>query len=170
MECPKCKNTRVTDSGECSRCGYKFKEHELNPGVEIDEFTGRVKVSAEQKMLTDKNNNSVVNAEADHDAKSAAGQRLMLSGALWCIGGIIVTAVSYNAAASSPTGGHYLIAWGAIAFGFYDFIRGLFVWGGGRSDIEVNNYNGGEEICCSECKKVVKGDETSCPHCGVKFE
>lgn len=160
MECPNCKNTRVTDWGECSRCGYKFKEHELNQEVEIDEFTGRVKVPEGQKNLIN-DNKSMVTAEAAPDAKSAAAKRLMLTGALWCIGGIIVTSVTYNAAASSPTGGQYIIAWGAIAFGFFDFIRGLIGWSGGDQ---------AEEIRCSECKKVLKGDESSCPHCGANFD
>jgi len=56
------------------------------------------------------------------EAIRAAGKKNMLSGALWCIGGIIVTAATYGAA--SP-GGTYLVAWGAILFGAIQFLRGL---------------------------------------------
>lgn len=56
-----------------------------------------------------------------HDLKEA-GRKNMMHGALWCIGGIIVTALTYRAAAK---GGVYLIAWGAIVFGAIQFFRGL---------------------------------------------
>lgn len=63
--------------------------------------------------------------EARGSALSEAGKRNMLFGALWCIGGILVTAFTYSAAASSPGGGRYVIAWGAIIFGAIQFFRGL---------------------------------------------
>ncbi len=49
----------------------------------------------------------------------------MVIGALFCIGGILVTLFSYSSAASSPKGGSYIIAWGAIVFGAIQFIRGM---------------------------------------------
>ncbi len=50
-------------------------------------------------------------------------RRNMVGGALWCIGGGLVTCVSYSAASSS--GGTYLITWGAILFGAIQFMQGL---------------------------------------------
>lgn len=47
----------------------------------------------------------------------------MVIGGLWCLGGIIVTAATYSAAQG---GGTYVVAWGAIAFGGIQFLRGLF--------------------------------------------
>ena len=47
----------------------------------------------------------------------------IIVGLLWCIGGIVVTVVTYNNA--SP-GGTYIIAWGAIIFGGIQFLKGLF--------------------------------------------
>ena len=44
-------------------------------------------------------------------------------GLLWCVGGIVVTLVTYNAASN---GGTYIIAWGAILFGGIQFLKGLF--------------------------------------------
>lgn len=45
----------------------------------------------------------------------------MTFGFMWCVGGIIVTAGTYLAAASGET---YVVAWGAIVFGAIQFIRG----------------------------------------------
>lgn len=59
-----------------------------------------------------------------NDAMSDAGKKNMLYGLLWCVGGAIVTAVTYQMAASSPSGGRYVVAWGAIVFGAIQFLRG----------------------------------------------
>jgi hypothetical protein len=55
----------------------------------------------------------------------ASGGKNMLYGALWCIGGIIVTAATYSSAVSSG-GGRYFVAWGAIIFGGIQFLQGLY--------------------------------------------
>lgn len=57
-----------------------------------------------------------------------AGKKNMLYGALWCIGGIVVTAATYSAA---PGGGTYVVAWGAIVFGAIQFFHGLIQSSGG---------------------------------------
>lgn len=55
------------------------------------------------------------------DKKKKANKN-MLYGAMWCVGGIIVTVASYSA---SSGGGRYVIAWGAIIFGAIQFFKGL---------------------------------------------
>ena len=65
-------------------------------------------------------------------ASAAAGRQNMIYGALWCVGGLIVTAVTYNAAAATG-GGKYVVAWGAIVFGAIQFFRGLIQSGGDAS-------------------------------------
>jgi hypothetical protein len=50
----------------------------------------------------------------------------MAIGALVCVIGILVTAVTYGAASSGSGGGHYVVAWGAIVFGGFQFLKGLF--------------------------------------------
>lgn len=52
----------------------------------------------------------------------ARGKRDMLVGGLWCGGGLAVTLVTYMAASG---GGTYLVAWGAIIFGGWQFVKGL---------------------------------------------
>lgn len=54
--------------------------------------------------------------------KKERANKDMIFGALWCIGGIIVTAVTYQAASG---GGTYVVAWGAIIFGAVQFIKGV---------------------------------------------
>ncbi|HTX89994.1 MAG TPA: SH3 domain-containing protein [Anaerolineales bacterium] len=53
------------------------------------------------------------------------GKKNMVYGALWFIGGIIVTVGTYSAAAASG-GGTYFVTWGAIIFGAIQFIQGFF--------------------------------------------
>ena len=53
-----------------------------------------------------------------------AGLKNMVVGALWCVGGIAVTALTYQMASGS--GGHYVVAWGAVVFGGLQCVRGLF--------------------------------------------
>lgn len=52
------------------------------------------------------------------------GEKLMRQGIIWFVGGLAVTLFSYLAAISSPYGGHYVIAYGAIIFGIAQFFRG----------------------------------------------
>jgi hypothetical protein len=52
--------------------------------------------------------------------------RHMVYGALWVVGGTAVTLITYGAASSG--GGTYIVAWGAILYGLFDFIRGLIGW------------------------------------------
>jgi hypothetical protein len=59
------------------------------------------------------------------EASKASGAKNMLYGALWCIAGIVITAVTYNMA-SSGGGGRYIIAWGPAIFGAFQFFKGLF--------------------------------------------
>lgn len=50
------------------------------------------------------------------------GKKNMLYGALWFIGGVVVTVGTLSAASG---GGTYIVAWGAILFGGIQFVQGL---------------------------------------------
>lgn len=56
------------------------------------------------------------------EAKKVATKKVAI-GAAWAIGGGALTAITYNAASD---GGTYLIFWGAIIFGIWDILRGLY--------------------------------------------
>ncbi len=57
-------------------------------------------------------------------ARDHSGRDMMIGG-LICIVGIIVTVGSYSMAASSSRGGNYVVAYGAVIFGAFQFLRGL---------------------------------------------
>ena len=59
------------------------------------------------------------------EARANAYKRKMRNGILWAIGGTALTVWTYTAASQ---GGFYFVAWGAIAYGIMDFLRGLFGW------------------------------------------
>lgn len=71
----------------------------------------------QESAATVASNAARMRSESNHEA----GRKDMVIGGLMCVGGIIVTAASYGAA---PAGGTYLVAWGAIVFGAFRFIRG----------------------------------------------
>lgn len=48
-----------------------------------------------------------------------------LLGLMWCVGGSVVTFYTYQQAMANPMGGKYLVAWGAVVFGFFQFVSGL---------------------------------------------
>ena len=75
-----------------------------------------------EKGLDEDSANIVVNNLTKQ--KKERGRKDMIFGALWCLGGIIVTAITYSSA--SESGGTYIIAWGAIVFGAIQFFKGLF--------------------------------------------
>jgi len=59
------------------------------------------------------------------DAFRKAAKKNMLVGVAWCVGGIVITAVTYQMAANNPGGGTYLVTWGPVIFGAIQFFRGL---------------------------------------------
>lgn len=66
----------------------------------------------------------VTNLQAQIDqAKNEAANKNMLYGALWCIGGLLVTALTYSTASD---GGTYVVAWGAVVFGAIQFFKGVW--------------------------------------------
>jgi hypothetical protein len=59
------------------------------------------------------------------EALKKRAERDMLIGGLFCVGGVILTILTYSSASSSPSGGTYILAWGPIIFGAVQFFRGL---------------------------------------------
>lgn len=64
-------------------------------------------------------------AQAPENATCSAARKNMVTGSIWCVGGIAVTMLTYSSAAAAPGGGGYVVAWGAIVFGGWRFIRGM---------------------------------------------
>jgi hypothetical protein len=99
---------------------YRFAAAQLQAGV----APATVRSNLVDKGLSEEAAGIVVGnlQQALTKAHQEAGQKDMLYGALWCIGGIAVTVGTYSAASG---GGTYVIAWGAIVFGAIQFFRGL---------------------------------------------
>ncbi len=62
-------------------------------------------------------------ARVQANAATAAGRRTMLIAALFLVGGILVTVITYSRASSG--GGTYFVAWGAMLWGLVYFFVGL---------------------------------------------
>ena len=58
------------------------------------------------------------------DGAGAAGGKILV-GLLFLVGGIAITVLTYQSAASSPHGGRYIIAHGPIIFGAVQLLRGV---------------------------------------------
>jgi hypothetical protein len=107
--CTFCKQVAPDEAIKCPYCGHEVIDPTAPKGSSDMPATPR----------------SIPNTAPDvriRDALRAAAERDMRVGGLWCLGGIVVTAVTYSAASG---GGSYVIAWGAIVFGGIQFIRGV---------------------------------------------
>jgi hypothetical protein len=82
-----------------------------------DGFVAQVQTAMTQYRQSPQGQAAVQQAHRDRN------QRNMTYGALWCIGGTVVTGLTYAAASG---GGTYVVAWGAIIFGGIQFLSGLF--------------------------------------------
>lgn len=102
---------------------YDFAANEMLKGATPQQVQARL---IEQGLDTETAGIVVSNlVAARSDAIRGAGNKNMLYGALWCVGGLVVTVWTYSAAASSG-GGTYVVAWGAILFGAIQFFRGVY--------------------------------------------
>ena len=66
------------------------------------------------------------------EAKAEKAQRDIKHGAMWCIGGLVVTGATY--AMASDGGGSYLVCWGPVIFGGIQLIRGLVASGAAKNE------------------------------------
>ncbi|MGO4884404.1 MAG: hypothetical protein ACLP59_26820 [Bryobacteraceae bacterium] len=62
----------------------------------------------------------------------AIGKKNMGVGAAWCIGGLLITGITYSSASSG--GGTYFICWGPMLFGGWQFLKGLFQFLGAANE------------------------------------
>ena len=115
-----------------------------NKEQEVQEFVNRVYEYTANLMFEQKKSSSATKRllieqgltaeEADivisnlqaqmREAKRSVSNKNMIYGALWLIGGLLVTVITYSAA--SESGGTYVITYGAIIFGAIQFFIGLF--------------------------------------------
>jgi hypothetical protein len=99
QNCAYCGRENTDDATRCRECGTPIKDQ---PG-----------------------NLPASDLPASGNPARTLAQKRMIFGALWFMGGMLVTLFTYLTAASSPSGGTYVVAWGAIVFGALQFVRGL---------------------------------------------
>lgn len=79
-----------------------------------------------QKGIDEEVARTIVNKIDDeiYEAKMKRANKDILYGALWCIGGTLVTAFTYSAASNG--GGKYVVTYGAIIFGMVQLVKGIY--------------------------------------------
>ncbi|MBK6417806.1 MAG: hypothetical protein IPI24_10930 [Ignavibacteria bacterium] len=76
-----------------------------------------------QRGLSEESASAVIARVSDYRTSSEAkeARSSMNQGAVWFLGGIVVTVATYVLATG---GGTYVVAWGAVVFGGIQFVRG----------------------------------------------
>ena len=65
-------------------------------------------------------------------AKLDKANKDIRNGALWCVGGLVVTGMTYSMASG---GGSYLVCWGPVIFGGIQLFRGMANSGTANSEL-----------------------------------
>jgi hypothetical protein len=91
IKCPYCGTSNPDQAQNCPSCGTQLRE----PAQVADE-------------------------QPADNSLDATNKSRMIRGGVWCIGGILITGLTY---ATAAPGGTYIIAWGAIIFGAMRFFQ-----------------------------------------------
>ena len=102
-KCPQCGLWNTESAIRCD-CGYDFVSNTVK-----ESYSARTPLSVEEL--------------------EERGRKNMTNGALWFVGGLIVTGASYVAASGGST---YVIAIGAIIYGVVRFVRGALEYNKSR--------------------------------------
>ena len=112
--------TVVNEQESVVQAVYGFAAQLLKQGLTQDD----IKIRLMQEGLPEDAATAVIDnlMQMQMEAKRRAGRRNMVVGALWAVGGLIVTGASYAAAGA---GDRYILAWGAVVFGLVQVVRGF---------------------------------------------
>jgi hypothetical protein len=108
MICPRCYSKVADGASKCS-CG----------------FSGAAPPPSALPRVSSEAGSAPSGAPADGGSGNSAAGGKILVGLLFLVGGIAVTVLTYQSAASSPRGGEYIIAHGPIVFGLLQLFRGI---------------------------------------------
>ena len=86
-----------------------------------------VKIELVEQGLTEDDAQMVIdNVQVEvRKMEKERGKKEMIYGALWCVGGAVVTLLTYMLAEG---GGTYVVAWGAMAWGALQFLKGASMY------------------------------------------
>lgn len=117
---PQVENVEPTQE-EIVEAVYSFAAERMHEGADAQQIHAEL---MQQGLDQDSASQVVSNLfNMRTDAVRSAGKKNMIYGALWCIGGVVVTVVTFSMAAN---GGSYIVTWGAILFGAIQFFRGAY--------------------------------------------
>ncbi len=115
---------------KCTYCGRTYPDEATQCAIDAYPLaTEGMPAPLAMGPVEDAPINLVSGGSGPDSPAQAAAKKAIIRGALWCVGGLIVTVVTYGAA-SGPGGGTYVVAWGAILFGGIQFCRGLMALNG----------------------------------------
>jgi hypothetical protein len=125
VKCPKCGKKNNDNIWHCE-CGYDFKP-ELSQKSIDSQIGTQIETQTQSKPadnIKDLNQVNLIETGGKNiSTKSDIAKQNMLRGFLLCIGGILLTVITYSMAES--TGGIFIIAWGPAIFGAIQFFKGL---------------------------------------------
>lgn len=112
-------------SAEEQKAAEDVYAYAANLMVHRDQNNYQVKTALMERGLDEASAEIVIsNLEVQiEEARKKRANKDMLYGALWCVGGTVITVATYSAASNG--GGRYFVAWGAIIFGAIQFFKGL---------------------------------------------
>jgi len=97
------------------------------------------------------------------------GEKKIVSGVIWGIGGILLTGISYLAAESGQLG-YYWVFFGAIIYGAIQLKRGIVLYTRGTpNDPSSRHAVLNEADTCPACGKLIPLGSSECPECGKKY-
>lgn len=94
----------------------------MNLLVNAEKTPQEVKIRLVEKGLAEQDAEIIV-TNIVRQIRNIKANKDILYGTLWCFGGLLVTWLSYELASEN---GSYIAFYGAIIFGAFQFIKGLF--------------------------------------------
>ncbi len=104
---------------QCTYCGKKYPDDATTCAIDAEPLAQVGPQTAPSRGEDE----ATPRRFSPNDAVRAAANKNMLAGGLWCVGGIIVTAVTYGAASSRAGGGSYVVAWGPLSLARCSFFE-----------------------------------------------
>ena len=107
----------------CTYCGKEYADDTEQCAVDAQELEVIGSPNPPEPSIL-----KILSGSAPADPALSVAQKQMRQGAFWCIGGLLVTFITFSMA-SGPSGGPYVVTWGAIIYGAAQFIRGFMARG-----------------------------------------
>ena len=119
MYCSKCNSSVKVNSSFCGMCGNSIAQASTNTVINP---VNKLDTTGDYSAPVVQGTNSYSDADTKIILQGLASREAGI-GTLYLIGGIVVTAVTYY---NATPGGTYTVFYGAMLYGGYRFLAGLF--------------------------------------------